>query len=178
MPTGLTPDTTAPHHRRGPLVVVLVLVAVLVCYFTVPVSSGDAPVRLGVNLAITVLSAAFIVALVVRELAAELRGGGGRLRAPHLVILLELTLLVFALTYYTLAVRSDGQMSGIVTKLDALYYAATTMTTVGYGDIHPTGQLARAVTTLHLGVNVVFVAVVARLVNNRIGVARSDPPRD
>lgn len=168
------PDSRAPHHRRGPLVVVLVLVAVLLCYFTVPVSTRDAPVRLGFNLVITVLSATFIVALVVREVAAEMRGGGGRLRAPHLAILLELTLLVFALTYYMLAVRSDEQMAGIRTKLDALYFAATTMTTVGYGDIHPVGQLARAVTTLHLGVNVVFIAAVARLLNNRLAGVRAD----
>lgn len=71
-------DGRAPHHRRDRVVVALVLVALLLCYFTVPVSSQDAPIRLGVNLAITVLSATFIVALVVREVTAEMRGGLGR----------------------------------------------------------------------------------------------------
>ena len=154
---------------RGPLVVALTFVATLLCYFTVPVTSGQAPVRLVLNLAVTVASVTAIVALVVREVTTEVSGGGGRLRGQHVLMLLELTLLAFALAYYTLAVRGTHQMAGIDTRLDALYFTASTMTTVGYGDIHPVGQLARAVTTLHLAIDVVFIAALAQLVNSRVG---------
>ena len=60
----------------------------------------------------------------------------------HLVALVEVAMVTFALAYYTMAIHSQTQMSGIHTRLDALYFSATTTTTVGYGDIHSIGQLA------------------------------------
>ena len=103
------------------------------------------------SLAVTVASVTAIVALVVREVTTEVSGGGGRLRGQHLHMLLELTLLAFALACYTLAVRGTHQMAGIDTRLDALYLTASTMT------------------TLHLAIDVGFIAASAQLVNSRVG---------
>lgn len=55
-------------------------------------------------------------------------------------------------------------MEGIETRLDALYFSATTMTTTGYGDIVATGQLARGLVTAQLVFDVVFVATVVGLI--------------
>jgi hypothetical protein len=48
-------------------------------------------------------------------------------------------------------------MSGISTRTDALYFTVATLTTVGYGDVHAQGQIARSLVTLQLLFDVVFV---------------------
>jgi voltage-gated potassium channel Kch len=94
----------------------------------------------------------------------------------RLVLLLEIVMLVFALLYFTLAVKVDDQMYGIHTRLDALYFTVTTMTTVGYGDIHPVGQLARAICTIHLVFDLVFIAAFAGLVRRTVSTRVAPPP--
>jgi hypothetical protein len=53
--------------------------------------------------------------------------------------------------------REPGQFVGLDTRLDALYFVGVTMATVGYGDIHPSGQLARAVLLVQLVYTLVFL---------------------
>ena len=60
----------------------------------------------------------------------------------RLVLLLVLVVMAFAATFYLLA-QVPGEFSGLGTRTDALYFTVVMMTTIGFGDIHPTGQLAR-----------------------------------
>ena len=80
----------------------------------------------------------------------------------------EVVLILFALLYFSLAVNAADQFDGIATKIDALYFATVTMTTVGFGDVAPLGQVARALVTLHLVFDVVFIALVTSLVRQGI----------
>ena len=75
----------------------------------------------------------------------------GRYRHPGLGILLLswAAILVFAASYWAMATR-HGQFVGLQTRLDALYFTGVTMATVGYGDVHPSGQVARAVVLVQL----------------------------
>ena len=50
---------------------------------------------------------------------------------------------------------------GLETRLDGLYFALTTLATVGYGDVHAQGQFARAVVSFQLLFNVVVVTTAA-----------------
>jgi voltage-gated potassium channel len=102
--------------------------------------------------------------IVVREARRRTAGIGPRLRGLHLVLALELVLVAFALMYFTLAVNGTDQFVGIATRIDALYFSTVTMTTVGFGDIVPRGQTARALVSLQLVFDVVFIALVANLV--------------
>jgi voltage-gated potassium channel len=138
------------------------LVAVLVLYFAVPLEVGPSPVRLVVGLVLTLGAVSWVALVVLREFRREQTGTEG-LRGRHLALLLELALLLFALAYYLLAVHGTQQMVGIETRLDALYFTASTMATVGYGDVHPVGQLARGVATAHIVFDVVFLGLVAQL---------------
>lgn len=138
------------------------LVAVLVLYFAVPLEVGPSPVRLVVGLALTLGAVGWVALVVLREFRRQLAGTEG-LRGRHLALLLELALLLFALAYYLLAVHGTQQMVGIETRLDALYFTASTMATVGYGDVHPVGQLARGVATAHIVFDVVFLGLAAQL---------------
>jgi hypothetical protein len=136
---------------------------VLVLYFAVPLDTSPSPLRLVVGLVATLAAVGWVARVILREARRQLRGEDAGLHGLHLVLLLELALVLFALAYYLLAVHGTEQMAGIETRLDALYFTASTMATVGYGDIHPVGQLARGVATAHIVFDVVFLALVARL---------------
>jgi hypothetical protein len=75
----------------------------------------------------------------------------GKYRHPGVgILLLSWTaILVFAASYWAMAKR-EGQFVGLQTRLDSLYFTGVTMATVGYGDIHPSGQLARAAVLVQL----------------------------
>lgn len=84
--------------------------------------------------------------------------------ARAIAAILVLLVLGFATTYYVIETHAPDQLEGLRTKIDALYFTVTVLTTVGFGDIHPTGQLARAVTTFHMLANLLVVGVSVRLV--------------
>lgn len=74
-------------------------------------------------------------------------------RYPHpglgILLMSWAAILVFAASDWAMAAHHD-QFVGLQTRLDALYFTGVTIATVGYGDIHPTGQVARAVVLLQL----------------------------
>ena len=57
-----------------------------------------------------------------------------------------------------------GEFDGLLTRIDALYFVVTTLVTVGYGDIHPVGQLARALVSVQMVLKVGVLALVGGLV--------------
>ena len=83
------------------------------------------------------------------------------------VVLFVLTV-VFSFVYYLLADKDPEQFVGLVTRLDALYFATTTTATVGFGDVHAEGQFARGVVTAHMVFNIVFIAAVVNLAKERM----------
>lgn len=131
------------------------LVAVLVLYFAVPVSTDLGTARLLLNLILTGVAVGTITTLLVRQASR-----GGSLDALRLVLLLELVVVAFALAYYVVAINTTGQFSGIETRIDALYFTMTTMATVGFGDVLAEGQVARALVTGHMVFNLVFIGLV------------------
>ena len=89
-------------------------------------------------------------------------------RIEGLVVTLVIVVLAFALGFYLLAAQDPGQFEGISTRVDALYFTMSTLSTVGYGDIHATGQLARILVITQMAFNLVFVATVAAVLSSRI----------
>jgi len=154
------------------------LLGVLVLYFAVPVST-DAPLRrLLLDLGATLMGAGMIGYVVLRELRSTSPAGSERLTPVRLVLMLEIVLVAFALTYYTLAMNLPGEMVGISTRIDSLYFTASTMSTVGYGDVHAEGQVARVITTVHLLFDVVFLAAFARLITRRLARRRGEDDQE
>ena len=47
--------------------------------------------------------------------------------------------MIFSFTYYLLAVNDPDQIVDLHTRLDAIYFSASTVATVGFGDIHASG---------------------------------------
>lgn len=141
----------------------LMPVAVLAFYFLTPVGGGEP-----FGVLIGVLAAVLSVAVVVVVIVSEVRRAHRRLQPIHLLIALELILVGFALGYFMLAVSQPDQFNGLHTRLDALYFSLTTMSTVGYGDINAAGQTARLVVAVQLAFNLVFVAALVSLFQDRL----------
>ena len=79
-----------------------------------------------------------------------------------LVLLVTMLIVGFAAVYFAVDSRHE-QFAGLETRLDAVYFTVTTMATVGYGDIHPTGQAARALAVAQMLMNLVFLGIVVRV---------------
>jgi voltage-gated potassium channel len=151
-----------PWWRWGRLATGLTLVVAL--YFSVPVRSDTA--HSGVRIVVSVLvlvALSYVVAVLVRlQLSADDR------RIDGLVLALATGILVFALGFYVIEVHDPGQIRGLHTRLDALYFAMTTVLTIGYGDVHAHGQLARAVVLVQMVFDVVVLAAATTTITMRL----------
>ena len=80
-----------------------------------------------------------------------------------LALIAELLILGFATTYWILSSQSPEQFEGLVTRTDSLYFTVTVLATVGFGDVHPVGQVGRALTTFNMLTNIVVLAFSVRV---------------
>nr|WP_246391165.1 potassium channel family protein [Nocardioides soli] len=79
-----------------------------------------------------------------------------------------IAVLAFALAFYRLATSYPGEIVGLETRLDSLYFTMTTLLTVGYGDIHAQGQVARGLVLVAMVFNVLVIATAVSTVTARI----------
>jgi hypothetical protein len=92
-----------------------------------------------------------------------------------IVLLVTMLVLGFASVYYAMDTHQE-QFEGLSTRLDAVYYTVTTLATVGYGDVHPVGQPARAVVTGQMLLNLAFVGIVVRVLARAAQGPRTEDP--
>jgi hypothetical protein len=86
------------------------------------------------------------------------------IRAVHaLVSSILMFLIVFALTYLGMSHSQPHSFSEPLNKVGALYYTVTTFATVGYGDIVPTTNATRVISTVQMLLDLVVIATTARL---------------
>jgi|HubBroStandDraft_5_1064220.scaffolds.fasta_scaffold11156_4 voltage-gated potassium channel len=100
-----------------------------------------------------------LIALTIHRL---LRATAG-VRARGLIVLLCCGVLFFAWANVTLA-AIPGQFADLHTKVDSVYFSVSTLGTVGFGDVHATGQLARAAVTIEMLFNLVFLGTAVTFV--------------
>jgi hypothetical protein len=81
-------------------------------------------------------------------------------------LLFALLVLSFSLSYYTIELHRPSQFSGLHTKIDSLYFVVTTLSTVGYGDIHAAGQFAKVLVTLQIIFNLAFLGFTVKVVTS------------
>jgi hypothetical protein len=132
----------------GPIVLTL-------AYFTLPfglLSGGDHVVAWLLLIGLLALLGLGLAVTTVRVMSDQPGHPG-----LGILLLAWASILAFAATYWSLAV-GHAQFSGLKTRLDALYFTGVTMATVGYGDIHPSGQIARAVVLVQLVYTFAFLA--------------------
>jgi TRAP-type C4-dicarboxylate transport system permease large subunit len=131
-------------------------------YYLVPVDGGDSATQLWLRALVSGLLLAGAVWFVVRTVVREAGAEDEDVDLDRLVLAAVTGIIAFALADLAIARAAPGQFTGLATKADGLYFALSTLSTVGYGDIHPVGQLARHVVTLQLVFNVIVLAAAAR----------------
>ena len=140
-------------------------VGLLVAYYAFPARQQENLVIVA-ELLLTLGGLVLLSVMVVRE-TMQLQRGESQRSTPALVIILMLVVVSFAFAFYVLDQTSPGQVAGLSTRTDALYFTVSTMTTVGYGDVHAAGQLARVLTVMLIVFNVVVVAALLRNLTTR-----------
>ena len=89
-------------------------------------------------------------------------------KVDGLLFALVVAVLAFALAFYRLEVAYPGQIPGISTRVDALYFTMTTLLTVGYGDINAQGQAARVLVMIAMVFNVAVIATAVTTISGRV----------
>ena len=133
----------------------------LVVYYVVPVEHRhhqSVALRLGVALAL-------FVAVLVNEVRAIQNHDQPMLRAGvSMATVIPLFLVLFAWIYFTMSEFDPGYFSTPLNRTEALYFAVTIFSTVGFGDIVPRIDVARIVTMVQMIADLVVIAVVVRLI--------------
>jgi hypothetical protein len=155
---------------------VVIMLGITGLYFAIPMTAHDLTgIRLLIRGFVLVGGLPMLTWLVGRQVQRAMFGG--RRLGEQLSMLLTLICVVvtfFASMCFILA----SQFNGIQTKLDALYFAVATLCTVGYGDITPTGQTARAVVIVQMLFNLVIVtsavSIIITAVSRRVDQSAAD----
>lgn len=166
-------------YRREQRRAVVACLLLVLAYFVVPVEPDPNGLRLVLRslgtLALVLTVAWLVTSQVRRQLAAAAAPTGAEQISPliRLVVALVAGLLAFALGDYVIARSRPGQFAGLETRIDALYFSLTTLTTVGYGDVHAAGQVARVVVCVQMvfsiGVIATGVSLVVKQLSQRRG---------
>ncbi|SDD00695.1 potassium channel family protein [Glycomyces harbinensis] len=150
--------------RRLPPAVryLLACAALVVAYAVVPVRADAGAAALVLRGALTLALLVLIALVIGRQAVRQLREPDAPLGT--LVVGIVAGLLVFALVDYGVAVHRPEEFSGLRTRVDALYFALSTLLTVGFGDVSAQGQVARVVMCVQMAFNFTAIAGSASLV--------------
>jgi hypothetical protein len=161
----LTRDQQSSMRRRlvvlGLTRALAISVALVALYYVLPLDSLSR-----MPLVITFVTALVIFTVVTAwQVRAVLVSANPAIRAIEGVASsAPLFLLLFAAGYYALSQSSpDSFNTPDLTRTDALYFAVTVFSTVGFGDITATSQVARIVVTLQMILNLIFLGLGVRV---------------
>ncbi len=165
------PGLNGAHRpRRGAAAVAIVravsvAVGLVTAYYLLPLDE-----RLTPGTAVLLVSGLLVVLLVFCwEVRAITRSPHPRLRAVEgLAATLVLFLVLFAVSYYLLDRSEPGSFSEALNRTDALYFALTTFTTVGFGDITARSQTGRVLTMAQMAGGLLLVGVAARVLASAV----------
>ncbi|HEU5333299.1 MAG TPA: potassium channel family protein [Actinocrinis sp.] len=155
--------------------IVFTSAALTVVYFVVPLDSRvDARTA-----ALLTLGLLFTVGMLGWQTRAVVRAARPVLRAAEaLTTSFTLFVLIFAVTYYLLNKGGSDVFTEPITRLDSLYFVVTVFGTVGFGDIAARSETARAIVTIQILGDILFVGVAVRAVVEamRRGLAQAHGP--
>jgi hypothetical protein len=177
---------TDGHPTRGYLrsaIVTLVIVAVMtVAYLSLPLEHSPMSNHGLVALAFICGVAGMGVLVYWQALGFRQKLATGSVRLRGLLVAVYAAMLFFAGVYYSLQARDPRQISGLHTRLDSIYFTLTTLSTVGYGDIHAAGQAARAIVTLQMVFDLLVIGLAVAAARAAVAEHRSEatrrPPAD
>lgn len=155
-------------RRRFPYALrwLLACVALVVVFAVVPIRAEPDTGVLILRWCVTVVMLAVLTVAIRWQAVRQLREPDAPLGA--LVVGILAGLLLFALIDYGLAVHRPEQFNGLDTRVDGLYFALSTLLTVGFGDVSAQGQTARVVLCVQMAFNITAIAGSASLVARKV----------
>ena len=120
-------------------------------------ADGNVGMRLVGSLLVFAGVLALQVFAITRDPLPELRAGSSMITAVTLLVLM------FAMTYATLASAHPEWFSQPLDKSSAIYFTITILGTVGFGDITAVGHTARWVVTAQIVVDLTLVVALGRV---------------
>jgi voltage-gated potassium channel len=149
----------------------LALIGVLVAYYAAPVGGlSDSAVAVALSVVGLLAGLAALAWVILREMRMLVRTSldDPAVQIDSLVLLIFVVVPLFALGYFALESADPDQFAELATKTDALYFTLSTLATVGFGDVHATGQLARVLVIVQMTFDLVFVAAVVSVLTTHI----------
>ncbi|MER5436540.1 potassium channel family protein [Streptomyces sp. NPDC002588] len=146
----------------------------VVAYYLLPM---DTPFGVG-TVAGLVLGLIAVTALFLWQVRAIARSPHPGLRAVEsLAAVVTLFALLFATSYFLLERATPGSFTEPLTRTDALYFALTVISTVGFGDITARTETARVMTMIQMVGGILLVGIATRVVVKAVdtGRRRQDP---
>jgi len=118
------------------------------------------------NIALRLVAAlAFFVAVLANEIRSIQNHDQPMLRAGvSMATVIPLFLVLFAWIYLTMSRSDPGYFNVTLSHTEALYFTVTIFSTVGFGDIVPRVDVARAVIMVQMMADLAVIAVVVRLI--------------
>jgi len=164
---GQAEATWAPS-RRARWILLGELLLMITVFFLLPLNTGG----LGWRLLLYGLGILLVVGVVFRQVARHLQGADNAVRVDSLILALVLSTLLFALSYAAIDAADPGQIDGLSTRLDALYFSVTIVATVGFGDVHAVGQFSRGFVTVQMVFDLVIIAAAVPVLTRSVAARR------
>ncbi|MGG8409163.1 potassium channel family protein [Streptomyces sp. 12297] len=168
-------ESSARQRRRALAATVLrslgSVVLLTAMFYAAPLDRGFGVLTV-VTLGLGLVTFGLVVAW---QVAAITHARYPRLRAIEaLATAVPLFLLLFSAAYVLLSQAVPQSFSEPLNRTGALYFTVTVFATVGFGDIVPTSEAARALTTGQMVADLIVVGVVAKMLFGavQIGVSR------
>ena len=141
--------------------ILVATVGLTVLYAVVPIpGTSGAGAFVGMMIGLV----AFVV-LVGYQIGTIARSEIPVMRAVEVVALaLPLLAIVFAFTYVSISRADSAAFSEHLSRVDALYYTVSTISTVGFGDIAAKSSVARILVTVQMLFDLALIAILVRLV--------------
>lgn len=115
--------------------------------------------------AVALLLVVLYVWFFKRQLGAVYHAQFPTLRAAEaLVLIAAMFLALFAMGYVMISLSDATSFTEPLDPFTSYYFSLTVLATVGFGDITPVTTLARSVTMVQMALDLVFVAVLIRVV--------------
>jgi voltage-gated potassium channel len=145
---------------------IITFAGLIVIYYAIPTGVA-ANGAFAIGILFTTVAVIALAWAITGQVRRQIHGGTD-VAMQSLLTLIELVVVVFAFGFYQLEQARPGELADLDTRTDALYFTVSTMATIGYGDVHAVGQVARVIVLIQMAFNIVFVGALASIVSGRV----------
>ena len=139
------------------------VVLLLAIYYLVPIRETTSVPDQVMRGAFAFLVLVAVVTWITREVVRQSSQRTAEVNQDRLLLLVVVGLMFFALIDLVIARTGPSEFVGLETKTDSLYFALTTLATVGFGDVHAEGQIARVLPIAQMIFNVAVLTRAAQV---------------